>query len=133
MVALVVRPQQIGAEAVARIVPDRMHVIGPAARVVVFDDHRGPVQTIVMARIGRRAAGPGEMHVVEAGGTQVHYISSVPFEKLGLPPLPKRSFAQVSEGIQHTLYKNMIAPVVLFAGLAFFAWRNARKSKEKDA
>ncbi|MDJ0950882.1 MAG: hydrogenase 2 operon protein HybA [Alphaproteobacteria bacterium] len=69
----------------------------------------------------------------EAGGTQVHYLSAVAFEKLGLPKLPKRSFAQVSEGIQHTLYKNLIAPALLLAGLAFFAWRNARKRDQDEA
>ncbi len=68
----------------------------------------------------------------EAGGTQVHYLSSVPFEKLGLPPLPKQSYAQVSEGVQHTLYKNMILPLVALIGLAFFAWRNTRRKGHEE-
>lgn len=75
---------------------------------------------------------PAVYGVNEVGGTQVHYIAAVPFDKLRLQKLPKRSFAQVSEGIQGTLYKNMIAPALLFLGLAVFAWRSARKQEEKE-
>ncbi len=64
----------------------------------------------------------------ESGGTQVRYLASVPFEKLGLPDLPARSFAAVSEGIQHTLYKGMIAPALLLAGLLAVAWRSTRRN-----
>ncbi len=69
----------------------------------------------------------------ELGGTQVHYLSGVPFEKLGLPTdVPDRGYASVSEGIQHTLYKGMIAPVVLLGGLAALAFRATRDSDGED-
>ena len=62
----------------------------------------------------------------ESGGTQVRYLTGVPHEKLGLPKLPDHSFAAVSEGVQHTLYKGLIAPVVLLGGLVVLARRSAK-------
>jgi Fe-S-cluster-containing dehydrogenase component len=70
----------------------------------------------------------------DTGGTGVIYLSGVPFEKLGFPVLPEYSAARISEGIQHTIYNNMIAPILIYFGLAFVAFRNirmARKQKEE--
>ena len=67
----------------------------------------------------------------ESGGTQVRYLTGVPHEKLGLPKLPDHSFAAVSEGMQHTLYKGMIAPLALFGGLVFLARRSAKRHEEE--
>jgi len=68
----------------------------------------------------------------ELGGTQVIYLSGVPFEKLGLPVnVPDRSYASESEGIQHTLYKGLLAPILLLTGLSYFAYRN--QHDESDA
>lgn len=63
----------------------------------------------------------------EGGGTQYLILSAVPFEKLGLPKLPDHSYASTTETLQHTIYKNMIAPAVLFAGLAFTTFKTAKK------
>ena len=60
----------------------------------------------------------------EAGGTQVRYLAGVPFPKLGLPTLGPQSPASLSEGMQHTLYHWLIAPIVAFLGFAFLARRN---------
>lgn len=60
----------------------------------------------------------------ELGGTQVLYLSGVPFEKLGLPKLPEHSFAGRSEAIQHTIYKYMALPALVFAGLLYTVRRN---------
>lgn len=69
----------------------------------------------------------------ELGGTQVVYLSGVPFDKLGLPsPVPDRSYATISEGIQHTLYRGMIAPMTLLGGLMFLAYRNRRSEENSD-
>ena len=68
----------------------------------------------------------------EAGGTQVRYLTGVPHEKLGLPKLPDHSYAAVSEGMQHTLYKGMIAPLALFGGLVFLARRSAKTYRDED-
>jgi Fe-S-cluster-containing dehydrogenase component len=66
----------------------------------------------------------------ESGGTQVRYLTGVPHEKLGLPKLPDHSSAAVSEGVQHTLYKGLIAPVVLLGGLVVLARRSAKVEDE---
>lgn len=64
----------------------------------------------------------------DSGGTGVLYMAGVSFDKLGFPDLPEYSSARISEGIQHTIYHNMIAPIVIYLGLAFAAFRNIRKS-----
>lgn len=69
----------------------------------------------------------------ESGGTQVRYLSGVPHQKLGLPELPDHSFSAVSEGMQHTLYKGMIAPLALLGGLVALARRHARTDTDEDA
>ncbi len=65
----------------------------------------------------------------EVGGTQVMMLSGVPFDKLGMPKLPDKSYASTGENIQHTLYKGMIAPAILLAGLFYFV---NRSQKDKD-
>ncbi len=69
----------------------------------------------------------------ELGGTQVTYLSGVPFPLLGLPTdVPDYGYATLTEGIQHTLYRGMIAPAALLAGLAWLAHRNARKHHDAE-
>jgi Fe-S-cluster-containing dehydrogenase component len=63
----------------------------------------------------------------EVGGTQVRYLSAVPFAKLGLEPLPSQSPASLAEGVQHTIYKWMIAPIVAFVGLAWLVRRRVER------
>jgi Fe-S-cluster-containing dehydrogenase component len=65
----------------------------------------------------------------EVGGTQVLMLAGVPFSKLGFPELPDKSYASTAETIQHTLYKGMIAPVIVLAGLFYFV---NRSQKDKD-
>ncbi|MCM2257138.1 MAG: hydrogenase 2 operon protein HybA [Vicinamibacteria bacterium] len=66
--------------------------------------------------------------VKEAGGTQVLYLSHLPFDKLGLPSLPDRGVPHVAYTIQEGLYKGFVAPVVLYGALAAAMWRNRRGS-----
>ncbi|MBI2236120.1 MAG: hydrogenase 2 operon protein HybA [Magnetospirillum sp.] len=68
----------------------------------------------------------------EMGGTQLLMLSGVAFEKLGMPVLPERSYASVSETIQHTLYSGMIAPVVALAGLTAVVARNKKKNGDGE-
>lgn len=68
----------------------------------------------------------------EGGGTQYLILSAVPYEKLGLPSLPDYSDASKSEGLQHTLYKGLIAPIVLLGGLTFAAYRTAKNEEKTD-
>lgn len=68
--------------------------------------------------------------LTEVGGAQMNLLAGVPFEKLGYPKLPNKPFVSTSEHIQHTLYKGMIAPAVLFGTLLFMVRRNAGREKE---
>lgn len=66
----------------------------------------------------------------ELGGTQVMYLAGIPFDKLGLPTdVPDYGYPAVSEAIQHTLYKGLIAPLVLFAGFSYLVHRSVNKSE----
>jgi Fe-S-cluster-containing dehydrogenase component len=64
----------------------------------------------------------------EAGGTQVLYLSHVPFQDLGLPKLSGEPVPHVSETLQHGIYQGMIAPAALFVLLGGAVWR-ARRSQ----
>ncbi|MFI4941048.1 MAG: hydrogenase 2 operon protein HybA [Burkholderiales bacterium] len=67
----------------------------------------------------------------ELGGTQMLKLAAVPFEKLGMPDLPERSYAAVSETMQHTLYGHYLAmPIVFFGILGFIAKRNVKGGKD---
>ena len=64
----------------------------------------------------------------EAGGTQVLYLSHVPFEKLGLPAYGPEGVPATAYSIQEGLYKGFVAPVVLYAALGAVMWRNRGKA-----
>ncbi len=69
----------------------------------------------------------------EAGGTNVMHISSIPFDKLGMPPLGERSYASISETVQHTLYSYMALPAVALAGLTYVVRRNKDDDEGDDS
>jgi Fe-S-cluster-containing dehydrogenase component len=82
----------------------------------------------------RLAANPGAYvprvyGETEAGGTQVLYLSHVPFEKLGLPDYGPQGVPRTAYTIQEGLYKGFIAPVVLYGALGAVMLRN-RKTGE---
>lgn len=62
----------------------------------------------------------------EVGGTQVTKLASIPFEKLGQPALPERSFASQSETLQHTLYGGLVLPLAVLGAMAYVAKRNVK-------
>lgn len=68
----------------------------------------------------------------EAGGTNVLHISSIPFDKLGMPPLGERSHVSISEAVQHTLYSYLALPAVVLGGLTWLVKRNT-EDEEDDA
>ncbi len=94
----------------------------------------GEYQTYAVERLNgkqttERLVTPYIQHVYgekEGGGTQVLYLTGVPFEKLGMPVLEEKPAAQVSETIQHTLYKGMIAPIVFLGGLVYIVHKNSK-------
>ena len=63
----------------------------------------------------------------DGGGTQVLYLSHVPFEKLGFPALGDEPAPQLARSIQHGVYRGFAAPAALYAVLGFVMMRN-RKS-----
>ena len=64
----------------------------------------------------------------DGGGTQVLYLSHVPFEKLGLPDLGKEPVPEVQQTIQHGIYQGFIAPVVLYGLLGAAVFRNRNRA-----
>ncbi len=68
----------------------------------------------------------------EAGGTQVLYLSHLPFEKLGLPGYGSEAVPKTAYTIQEGLYQGFVAPVVLYAALGAVLWRNRTKAGEPE-
>ncbi|CAK0756747.1 hydrogenase 2 iron-sulfur protein [uncultured Gammaproteobacteria bacterium] len=69
----------------------------------------------------------------EMGGTQCLALSAVPFEKLNLPTgVPEYSYPAVVEGLQESVYQNMLTPAVVLAGLVALAKRNVHPGDVDD-
>jgi Fe-S-cluster-containing dehydrogenase component len=66
------------------------------------------------------------------GGTQVLYLSHVPFDKLGLPDLDDQPIGALPRELQHGIYKGFIAPTVLYAALGVTMLRNRGKQGGED-
>jgi Fe-S-cluster-containing dehydrogenase component len=69
----------------------------------------------------------------DGGGTQVLYLSRVPFEKLGLPALGDEPAPQLARSIQHGVYRGFIAPAALYAALGVVLLRNRRENHDEHA
>jgi Fe-S-cluster-containing dehydrogenase component len=68
----------------------------------------------------------------EAGGTNVMHLSAVSYHKLGMPPLPERSYAAISEGVQHTLYQYLALPAIALGGLTWLVKRNTENGGKDE-
>jgi len=100
----------------------------------LYNYQRGNV--VDQSHTHEKAAPEYDQHIFgekEGGGTQVLVISGVPYQKLGLPELPERSFASRSEGVQHTIYQGMIAPGVVLAGLMYAAHRASKTHGDDES
>ncbi len=53
----------------------------------------------------------------DLGGTQVVYLSHVPFRDIGLPEVGDQSRAHYGEKVHSVLYKGMVVPAIVYAGL----------------
>jgi Fe-S-cluster-containing dehydrogenase component len=60
----------------------------------------------------------------EAGGTQVLYLSSVSFEKIGLPKLGTTSIGHYATKVTSVLYKWLAGPILAAGVFGFFIRRN---------
>jgi Fe-S-cluster-containing dehydrogenase component len=65
----------------------------------------------------------------DGGGTNVLYLASqgVPFDALGFPKLPERPLPELSESIQHGIYRYGLAPIALWTAVAVVQLRNRKK------
>jgi formate dehydrogenase beta subunit len=70
----------------------------------------------------------------ELGGTQVLYLSHVPFEKVGFRFSGEESVPHLQQSVQHGVYKGFVGPVALYAllGAVMFRNRNAEKSDKES-
>jgi Fe-S-cluster-containing dehydrogenase component len=68
----------------------------------------------------------------DGGGTQVLYLSHVPFEKLGLPELGDEGSGTLNRTVQHGIYQGFIAPAALYAALGGVMLVNKRRGKVAD-
>jgi hypothetical protein len=50
-----------------------------------------------------------------------------------MPPLEERSYASISETVQHTLYSYMALPAVALAGLTYVVRRNKDDEEGEDS
>lgn len=66
----------------------------------------------------------------EVGGTQVLYLSHVPFSKLGLPEYGERSVPRTVRTVQETIYYRFASPIALFSIAAGLMVRNRRSGGE---
>ncbi|MEH6627518.1 MAG: hydrogenase 2 operon protein HybA [Motiliproteus sp.] len=99
------------------------------------EDNTFPLETINSPHGHVAPAAEYQQHIFgehEGGGTQVMVLSGIPHTKLGLPDIPERSYASVSETVQHSIYSNMLAPAGLLAGLLYFARRNTADEEGND-
>ena len=68
----------------------------------------------------------------DLGGTQVLYLSHVPFEKLGFRFDDKRAVPDVQQTIQHGVYQGFAAPIALYAVLGAVIFRNRKNHPDED-
>jgi Fe-S-cluster-containing dehydrogenase component len=68
----------------------------------------------------------------ELGGTQVLYLSSIPFEDLGFRFNTDQPVPEVQQTVQHGIYKGFVGPIALYALLGAVMFRNRKKSTEGE-
>ena len=67
----------------------------------------------------------------DLGGTQVLYLSHVPFEKLGFRFSHEEPVPELQQTIQHGIYQGFVAPAALYVILGAAMWRNKRQEKRE--
>lgn len=132
--------------ACAQVCPTGATLYGPTNLLMQEAKRRVALKPGAISKFERGQIGNGNTHEAvvkvqylpriygdhELGGTQVLQISAVPMEKLGMPELPERSFASVSETLQHSLYGWLAFPAVVLGGLVIAAKRTSRPDDEDE-
>ena len=65
----------------------------------------------------------------DGGGTQVLYLSHVPFEDLGFRFSHEQPVPEIQQTVQHGIYKGFVGPIALYALLGAVMFRNRKKSE----
>lgn len=68
----------------------------------------------------------------DGGGTQVLYLSHLPFEDLGLPQLGETSSAATTRAVQGTIYRGFLAPLALYGIVGLTVFRNQRRNHRQN-
>ncbi len=68
----------------------------------------------------------------EVGGTQVLYLSNIPFEKLGFRFDQTESVPHLQQTVQHGIYKGFAGPIALYALLGAVMFRNRKKTEDDN-
>lgn len=95
----------------------------------------GPREELLREARAKLAAFPGRyvQHIYgenEVGGTSWLYLSSIPFERIGLPKLGYHPTPGYTEPIQHAIFKYFLPPLGLYSLLGGLMWYcNTRKNK----
>jgi hypothetical protein len=63
----------------------------------------------------------------DGGGTQVLYLSHVPFDKIGFPALGAAPAPDLARSVQHGVYRGFVAPLALYGVLGMIAFRNRKQ------
>ncbi len=96
----------------------------------------GPREALLAEAHQRIEASPG-LYVPtvygekELGGTQVLYLSHVPFEKLGFRFDHEESVPHRQQTVQHGVYKGFVAPLALYGVLGAVMFRNRKKGGDE--
>ena len=69
----------------------------------------------------------------EAGGTQVLYLSHLPFDRLGLPALGDAPIPEMVRSVQGAIYKGFVAPIALYGVLAAVISRHRANDAAAEA
>ncbi len=99
------------------------------------DTYRYPRQRLTDNDTYERQAARYDPHVygeLEGGGTQVLVLAGVPFGNLDLPPLAPLSTGERSEHLQHTLYRGMVIPLAVLAGVTTLVHRNMKNDPSDE-
>jgi Fe-S-cluster-containing dehydrogenase component len=97
------------------------------------DRYAYPRQTLAAGDPNERPVPTYQPHLygeTEGGGTQVLVLTGVPFGNLELPALEPLSTGARAEYIQHTLYRGMVLPLALLAGITTLVHRNGRRESD---
>jgi Fe-S-cluster-containing dehydrogenase component len=112
---------------------------GPACaevcpRDAVTAGARGALLAEARRRIAARPSAyqPKIYGETDGGGTNVLYLSPVPFETLGLPELGEDPAPALSETVQGGIYQGFAAPLVLLGALSVVTWKNSRAQRQEE-